>query len=75
MSKRNYYDERKQEKALRASQKRSERRLKRLDTKARKEANTSHKTYQSPLETPDKGWLPQHLVNKVLSLWSERHNA
>lgn len=72
MHKRNFYEERKKEKAKKAYNKRCERRLRRQDTEARAEANTSHKTYQSPLEPESKGWMKQHIVNRVLGLWGNR---
>jgi len=39
-----------------------------LDTWQRIAANKRHKTYQSPLE---RGTMPQHIVNKVLSMFGE----
>jgi hypothetical protein len=66
------YKEYREQMALRARIKRSERRLKKADTKARVAANEAHKTYQSPLEKPKDGWFHQHFVNKILSLYGGR---
>lgn len=62
----------KREHRLRARERRSKRRLSKQEAYARAEANASHKTYQSPRETEKKGWMKQHIVNKVLSLWGDR---
>lgn len=62
----------KREHRLRAREKRSKRRLDKKDTEARAEANASHRTYQSPRETQKKGWMKQHIVNKVLGMWGDR---
>lgn len=38
----------------------------------RKEANKAHKTYQSPSETEEKGWMKQWIVNKILGIYGDR---
>ena len=64
--------ERKRKKAERRHRRAREKRLKKEDKMYRAEANESHKTYQSRLETSDDGWMRQSLVNKVLGMFGDR---
>lgn len=50
---------------------RSEERLRKNSTTLRVLCNRSHKTFQDPSETPEKGWMPQWVVNKVLTTLQE----
>jgi len=55
----------KQQKRLQATRRRNER-------KSREKANVTHRTYQSPRETEERGYMKQHIVNQVLGMFGGR---